>query len=97
MPGILWVAENAGATHFLTCDYKLMRHLSSHRRFPPRVSVVTPRKLLADLLFQGVVNPFAFLRALAAEVIYLRRQRPSTVEEVLARHDDKLDRAGYYD
>jgi hypothetical protein len=49
----IWCAESAGATHFLTNDGKLVRHLSTHARFPPHVKVVLPSQLLSDYEMYG--------------------------------------------
>jgi hypothetical protein len=45
----VWCAEAAGATHFLTLDFKLKRIVEGHKRFPPRVKVTKPSELLYDL------------------------------------------------
>jgi hypothetical protein len=45
----VWCAEEAGATHFLTLDFKLMRTVRQHKKHPPRVKVVKPSELLHDL------------------------------------------------
>lgn len=45
----VWCAEAAGARYFLTCDFKLIRIVRGHKRYPPRVSLVRPSELLADL------------------------------------------------
>lgn len=45
----IYCAEAAGATHFLTMERKLIRLLARHRRFPPRVKVVLPSQLLAEV------------------------------------------------
>jgi hypothetical protein len=45
----VWCAEVAGASHFLTNDFKLIRHVRDHKAAPPRVRVVAPSELLAEL------------------------------------------------
>ncbi|MGI8727920.1 MAG: hypothetical protein ACR2K6_09630 [Solirubrobacterales bacterium] len=45
----IWSAEVAGATHFMTTDFKLIRLVRSFKSCPPLVKVVRPSELLADL------------------------------------------------
>jgi predicted nucleic acid-binding protein len=45
----IWCAEHAGATHFLTTDFKLIRVVHSYKTAPPQVRVVTPSELLAEI------------------------------------------------
>lgn len=45
----IYCAEAANATYFLTMERKLIRLIERHRRFPPRLKVVLPSQLLADL------------------------------------------------
>ena len=45
----VWCAEGAGATHFLTLDFALIKNVRRHRRYPPRVKLVKPSELLYDL------------------------------------------------
>lgn len=42
----VWCAEEAGATDFLTCDFKLIRVANQTKRFRPKVNLVTPSRLL---------------------------------------------------
>jgi len=42
----VWCAESAGAEYFLTCDFKLIRSVANHRRWPPKVALVRPSELL---------------------------------------------------
>lgn len=44
-----WCAEETGATHFLTTDFKLLRAVRNHRTYRPRVRVVSPSELLAEI------------------------------------------------
>jgi hypothetical protein len=45
----VWCAEEAGASHFLTCDLKLVRLVRQYKKYPVKVKVVSPSELLADL------------------------------------------------
>lgn len=45
----IWCAEEAGATHFLTTDFKLLRAMRSHKTYPPQVRVVVPSELLNEI------------------------------------------------
>jgi hypothetical protein len=45
----VWCAEGAGATHFLTLDFALIKTVRQHRRYPPRVKLAKPSELLYDL------------------------------------------------
>ena len=45
----IWCAEAANASHFLTTDFKLARIVRGHKAAPPRVKVVAPSELLAEL------------------------------------------------
>jgi len=90
-------AESADAMYFVTCDYKLIRHLESHKRTQPGVCVVTPRVLLTQLLRSrrlGFVDIYHFvlekLRSRAWPV-------PRTGLEDLAALGEKLERQGHYD
>jgi hypothetical protein len=91
----IFSAESAGATHFLTCDYKLIKHLRTHRRAKPNVSVVTPTTLLRDLLSTRQIGFWAMFRALGTQ-LWIRRRREPTAEEELANLGELLEKAGYY-
>jgi hypothetical protein len=43
----IWCAEFIGADSFLTADVDLVDHVTSHKRFPPKVIVETPLQLVA--------------------------------------------------
>src|SRR5438445_8593943 len=43
----IWCAESAGASHFLTTDFKLVRLVGDHKAAPPRVRVGTPTHRLS--------------------------------------------------
>jgi hypothetical protein len=45
----VWCAEEASASHFLTCDLKLVRLARQYKKYPIRVKVVSPSELLADI------------------------------------------------
>jgi hypothetical protein len=47
----IWWAESAGASHFLTCDFKLIRQLRQYRTHRPQLAVVAPSTLASE---QGV-------------------------------------------
>lgn len=93
----LWCAERAEADYFLTCDYKLIRHLDGHRRTQPNVSVVTPRQLLADLVQSRRVGVLDILRALGTELWLRFRRTPRMGLEGLAALGDDLEARNFYD
>lgn len=45
----IWCAEHEGAHYFLTTDLKLIRLITNHRTYPPRVRVLAPSELLDDI------------------------------------------------
>lgn len=45
----VWTAEEAGATHFLTTDFKLIRILRAHKAPPTKLKVVKPSELLQQI------------------------------------------------
>jgi hypothetical protein len=45
----IWCAEESGATHFLTTDFRLVNIVNREKTFPPRVRVVKPSELLSEL------------------------------------------------
>lgn len=45
----VWCAESSGASHFLTTDFKLVRLVRGHKSFPPKVKVVLPSELIAEI------------------------------------------------
>ena len=45
----IWSAESAGATHFLTTDFKLTRVVANYKKAPLRLKVVTPSQLLEEI------------------------------------------------
>jgi hypothetical protein len=45
----VWSAESAGAEYFLTLDFKLIRCVRTHKRFPPSVKLVKPSELLYEV------------------------------------------------
>jgi hypothetical protein len=45
----VWCAEEAGASHFLTCDLKLVRLVRRYKKHPVRMKVVSPSEFLTDL------------------------------------------------
>jgi hypothetical protein len=45
----VWCAESARADYFLTCDFKLIRAVRSHKRYPPLVKLLKPSELLEEL------------------------------------------------
>ncbi|MFN2397217.1 MAG: hypothetical protein ABR543_01025 [Gemmatimonadaceae bacterium] len=93
----VWCAESAGATHFLTCDYKLIRHLELHMRTRPTVKVVTPRGLLADLRTTRHMTLWDLL-SFGLQTLRSRiRSRPQTGLEELAAFGEILEREGHYD
>jgi hypothetical protein len=92
----IYCAECAGATHFLTCDYKLIRHLSSHRRTQPLVAVVTPSTLLRELLRTRKIGFWTLARAFVDELRTRWRRAPTGLEE-LAKLGEQLEKRGYYD
>lgn len=49
-----------GATCFVTCEDKLIRHLASHRRIQPYVRVTTLWMLITDLLLNRRIGLGAF-------------------------------------
>ena len=93
----IYCAEKAGATYFVTCDYKLINHLESHRRTQPTVEVVTPRQLLDGLRASG---QYRLRERLAYRLARLRAKfqpRPTSGAETLAALGDVLDQRGFYD
>jgi hypothetical protein len=55
----VWCAEHARAEFFLTLDFKLIRTVGQHRRYPPSVQLVRPSELLAALGATPVESPGA--------------------------------------
>jgi hypothetical protein len=49
----VWCAESAGATHFLTTDFKLVRLVRGHKSHPPEVKLVLPSELLDEIGARG--------------------------------------------
>jgi hypothetical protein len=45
----VWSAESAGATHFLTTDFKLTRVVANYKKAPLKLKVVTPSQLLDEI------------------------------------------------
>jgi predicted nucleic acid-binding protein len=45
----LWTAEEAGATHFLTTDFKLIRIIRANKMSPTRLRIVKPSELLEEI------------------------------------------------
>jgi hypothetical protein len=45
----VWCAEGAAARFFLTCDLSLVRYVQRQKRYIPKVRVVTPSQLLAEI------------------------------------------------
>lgn len=93
----IYCAEKAGATYFVTCDYKLIHHLESHRKTRPDVAVVTPRQLLEAL---GTSGQYGLVDRLAYRLAQLRGKlspESRTGEEDLAALGEILERQGFYD
>lgn len=93
----IYCAENAAATYFVTCDYKLIRHLQSHRRTRPAVNVVTPRGLIQGLRESGHYGLGDRLRFRLTQLRERFWSGPKTGIEDLAALGDILERQGYYD
>lgn len=45
----IWCAEFGEATHFLTTDFKLTRVVSTYKKAPLKLKVITPSQFLADM------------------------------------------------
>jgi len=91
----LLCAEAAQADYFLTLDFKLMRHVAGHRRWPPSVQLVRPSSLAMILMRRGnarVRDSLTFARHLARE-----RSNPSDHPfEELVRLGKQLERSGRF-
>jgi hypothetical protein len=94
----LYCAEYEKASHFLTVDYRMIRHLQSHRSTTPKLKVVTPRELLTDLRQTRNIRWFddaGFL--LERLILRFRPTPPAHGAEQLVVFGETLERAGYYD
>ena len=45
----IWCAEEGGATHFLTCDRKLLRLIRNRKTYPLKIRAVSPSELMEIL------------------------------------------------
>jgi hypothetical protein len=89
----VWSAESAGADYFLTLDMRLLRHLRSHRRFPPSLPCLSPVALLRRLEKDGAYSWRDWPDPFRSAVRQVRSPRTTHPLEELVALTRVLDRA----
>jgi hypothetical protein len=92
----LLCAETSRADYFLTLDFKLLRHLSTHKRYPPLVDALSPRHLtnkLIRLRNAGVRDAFKY----CWHQLRTRNSKTNDPYEQLVDFGKTLEDRGYFD
>jgi hypothetical protein len=94
----IWTAEVDRATHFLTCDYRLLRSLESRPSLRPTVVAIAPSDLVRQLAKSRLVGSKDMLR-FGWGLLARRFNAPAPISglEDLVSMGNRLERQGYFD